>query len=65
MDILNPFVPDPIQIKYLIEEVDYFTKWIEVEAMENITAANILKFFKQNIMARIGVPQANKTDNGT
>lgn len=43
--------------------MDYFTKWIEVETLANITIENVLKFFKRNILAKFGVPQAIVTDN--
>ncbi|CAL5202632.1 unnamed protein product [Lathyrus oleraceus] len=65
MDILGPFVTGSYQNKYLIVGVDYFTKWIEAEALAKITAQNILRFFKRNILARFGIPQALVTDNGT
>jgi transposase InsO family protein len=45
--------------------VDYFTKWIEAEPLAKITASNILRFFKRDILARFGIPQAVVTDNGT
>jgi transposase InsO family protein len=44
--------------------VDYFTKWIEAEPLAKITAHNILRFFKRNILARFGIPQSVVTDNG-
>lgn len=36
--------------------MDYFTKWVENEALENSTEANIVKFFKRNGLARFRVP---------
>lgn len=38
--------------------VDYFTNWIEaeVEALERITMANILKLFKSDILDRYMIP---------
>ena len=53
------------QNKYLILAVDYFTKWIEAEALAKISAQNVLRFYKINILARFGIPQAIVTDNGT
>lgn len=47
----------------MIIVMDYFTKWIEVETLANITIENVLKFFKRNILAKFGVPQAIVTDN--
>jgi hypothetical protein len=45
--------------------VDYFTKWVEAEPLANITAFNILRFFKRDVLARFGIPQVVVTDNGT
>ncbi|MCI66227.1 gag-pol polyprotein, partial [Trifolium medium] len=53
------------QSKYLIVGVDYFTKWVEAEPLANITAFNVLRFFKRDILARFGIPQVVVTDNGT
>ncbi|MCI06452.1 gypsy retrotransposon integrase-like protein [Trifolium medium] len=65
MDILGPFPMASGQNKYLIVVVDYFTKWIEAEPLAKISAFNILRFFKRNILARFGIPLAVVTDNGT
>jgi len=43
--------------------VDYFTKWVEAEPTENITAKDVIKFLI-NVFARHGVPQVITTDNG-
>ncbi|MCI12307.1 gypsy retrotransposon integrase-like protein, partial [Trifolium medium] len=53
------------QNKYQIVVVDYFTKWIEAEPLAKISAFNILRFFKRNVLARFRVPLAVVTDNGT
>jgi ribonuclease HI len=65
MDILGPFTTGLHGGKYLIVGVDYFTKWVEAEAIPNIAAVTILRFFKRNILARFGIPQVVVTDNGT
>jgi hypothetical protein len=65
MDILRYFTTGLAQNKYLIVGVDYFTKWVEAEPLTNITAFNILCFFKRDILARFGIPQVMVTDNGT
>ncbi|KAK2376303.1 hypothetical protein QL285_077105 [Trifolium repens] len=65
MDILGPFTTGFAQNKYLIVAVDYFTKWVEAEPLANITAFNILRFFKRDVLARFGIPQVVVTDNGT
>ena len=50
MDILGPFMQVTYQNKFLIVVVDYFMKWIEVEALAKIILHNILCFYK-NIRA--------------
>ena len=65
MDILRPFVQGTYQNKFLIVVVDYFTKWIEGEALEKITSHNILRFYKLNVLIRFGIPQALVIDNET
>ncbi|GAU45570.1 hypothetical protein TSUD_27710 [Trifolium subterraneum] len=65
MDILGPFPTTARQVKYLIVAVDYFTKWIEAEPLAKISASNILRFFKRDVLARFGIPQVVVTDNGT
>ncbi|MCH93732.1 gag-pol polyprotein [Trifolium medium] len=65
MDILEPFTIGLTQNKYLIVGVDYFTKWVEAEPLANISAFNVLCFFKRDILCRFGIPLAAVTDNGT
>ncbi|GAU36139.1 hypothetical protein TSUD_316680 [Trifolium subterraneum] len=65
MDIIGPFPTAARQVKYLIVAVDYFTKWIEAEPLAKISASNILRFFKRDVLARFGIPQVVVTDNGT
>ncbi|XP_039158491.1 uncharacterized protein K02A2.6-like [Eucalyptus grandis] len=50
-------------LKYL--QNDYFTKWIEANSYVNVTAKNVAKFIRRDIVARYGVPEAIITDNGT
>ena len=56
LDLIGPFMVGTNQNKYLIIVVEYFTKWIEVEALAKITAQNVLFFYKRNILARFGIP---------
>jgi len=41
MDVLGPSPKAMRHRKYLFEMVDYFTKWIEVEAIATITTAKV------------------------
>jgi len=44
--------------------VDYFTKWVEAEAVASITIAEVCKFIWRNIITRFGIPRAMLFDNG-
>ena len=44
--------------------MDYFTKWVEVEALANIRNVNVKKFVWRNIVIRFGVPESLVFDNG-
>ena len=44
--------------------VDYFTKWVEAEALASITPMKIKKFFYKNIICRYGTPHTIISDNG-
>jgi hypothetical protein len=48
----------------MIVAVDYFTKWVEVEALVNITAKSIEWFLWKNVVCHYGISHAFITDNG-
>lgn len=43
--------------------VDYFTKWVEVEPLVQITAKSVHKFFWKNVVCHFGVPMELTVDN--
>ena len=43
--------------------VDYFTKWVEAEALANIRDVDVKKFVRRNIITRFGVPKSLVSDN--
>lgn len=45
--------------------VNYFTKWVEEEALAKINIANILKVFKRNLFVWYGISRSIMTKNGT
>jgi hypothetical protein len=65
VDIVGPFPLAPGQLKFLIVGVDYFTKWIEAEAVAKITAERVKKFYWKKIICRFGLPKCIVSDNGT
>ncbi|XP_074567100.1 uncharacterized protein LOC141823752 [Curcuma longa] len=64
MDIVGPFPPGQGQKKFLLVAVDYFSKWVEAEALARITEDAVLKFLWRNIVYRYGVPRQIVSDNG-
>ncbi|CAL1381680.1 unnamed protein product [Linum trigynum] len=64
VDLLGPFPTAKGKRKYIIVAVDYFTKWIEAEALASITAHQVTCFLRSNILARFGVPNAFIFDHG-
>ncbi|XP_056688597.1 uncharacterized protein [Spinacia oleracea] len=56
--------PTVNQKKWLIVGVDYFSKWIEAEAVSSITEPQVRKFIWQNIITRFGIPRLMVFDYG-
>ena len=44
--------------------IDYFTKWVEAEALTTITKKNIRSFVWRNIICRYGIPRVLLSENG-
>ena len=64
IDIVGPLPQDKGQVKFLLVAIDYFTKWVEVEALATITEARIKSFVWKNIICRFGISRTIITDNG-
>ncbi|XP_048503079.1 uncharacterized protein LOC125498829 [Beta vulgaris subsp. vulgaris] len=64
MDILGPFPVAAGQEKFVIIAVDYFTKWVEAEAMRGLTTNDVKGFVWKNLITRFGMPQSIVFDNG-
>ena len=41
----------------LLVVIDYFTKWVEAEALSTIMEAKIQNFIWKNIVCRFGIPR--------
>ena len=52
------------QVKFLLVAIDYFTKWVEVEALVTITKARIRSFVWKNIICRFEIPRMIISNNG-
>ena len=64
LDILGPFPLAKAQKKFLIVACEYFTKWVEAEAVAAITQKSVEKFLWENIICRFSIPQRIIIDNG-
>ena len=45
--------------------MDYFTKWVEAEALANIRDIDVKKFVLRNIVTRFEVPESLVSNNGS
>ena len=60
---MGPFLVAVRQLKFLIVRIDYFTKWVETEALATITEKNVRSFIWRHIICRYGVPRVLVSDN--
>jgi len=51
--------------RFILVAIDYFTKWVEAASYANVTKQVVVRFIKNNIICRYGVPNKIITDNGT
>ncbi|KAL2235265.1 UNVERIFIED_CONTAM: hypothetical protein Sindi_1258700 [Sesamum indicum] len=65
IDIVGPFPPAQGQKKFLIVAVEYFSKWVEAEAVEKISKKEVINFIWKNIICQFGIPRVLISDNET
>ena len=63
LDIMGPFPTALRQLKFLVVGIDYFTKWVEAEALATITKKNVRSFVWKCIVCRFGIPRVLVLDN--
>jgi hypothetical protein len=63
IDIVGPLPTAQGNYKYAMLIVEYFTKWIEVKSLVNITSGSIKKIFWQSIIYHFGAPRKIIVDN--
>ena len=51
------------QLKFLIVGIDYFTKWVEAEALATIMKKNVKSFIWKNIVCKYGIPKVLVSNN--
>nr|CAN78529.1 hypothetical protein VITISV_043798 [Vitis vinifera] len=64
IDFMGPF-PMPFGNSYILVGVDYVSKWVEAIPCKHNDHKVVLKFLKENIFSRFGVPKAIISDGGT
>ena len=61
---MGPFPTAVRQLKFLVVGIDYFTKWVEVEALATIMEKNIRRFVWRCIICKFGIPRVLVSNNG-
>ena len=64
IDFMGPF-PSSLGYLYILVGVDYVSKWVEVVPCRAADHRVVLKFLKENIFSRFGVPKAIISDGGS
>ncbi|KAI9185257.1 hypothetical protein LWI28_005685 [Acer negundo] len=65
MDIVGKLPAAPGGVVYMLVFTDYFTKWVEVGAYQQIRDIEVRDFVWKHIICRFGVPREIVTDNGS
>ncbi|XP_051145292.1 uncharacterized protein LOC127261129 [Andrographis paniculata] len=66
MDIIGKIhPPSSKRHSFILVATDYFKKWIEAVPLTNVTYQEVIKFIKEHIIHRYGIPQTITTDQGT
>ncbi|KAK0597366.1 hypothetical protein LWI29_024562 [Acer saccharum] len=65
MDIVGKLTAAPSGVVYMLVLTDYFIKWVEVEAYQQVCNIEVRDFIWKNIICRFGVPREIVTDNGS
>ena len=64
IDFMGHFPPS-FGFAYILVGIDYVSKWVEAIASKHNDASTVLKFLKENIFARFGIPKAIISDGGS
>ena len=63
LDIMSPFLIAIRQLKFPVVGIDYFSKWVEVEALTTIMEKNVRSFVWRNIIYWYEIPRVLVLDN--
>ena len=56
MDIVGKLPPAPGKRVFLLMVTDYFTKWIEAGAFQQVKEPEVIDFIWKNVVCRFGLP---------
>ncbi|KAH9781036.1 hypothetical protein KPL71_008306 [Citrus sinensis] len=63
IDFMGPF-PSSFGFEYILVVVDYVSKWIEAIPCRHNDHKIVIRFLKENILSRFGIPRAIISDGG-
>ncbi|KAI3453495.1 hypothetical protein Pfo_010158 [Paulownia fortunei] len=63
IDFMGPF-PLSFDFLYILVAIDYVSKWIEAIPCQNNDHKIVIKFLKENILSRFGIPRSIISDGG-
>ena len=66
MDLIQKIYPTSAKgHNFILVATDYFTKWVEAVPLKKVEQKDVIKFIKDEIIHRFGIPQSITTDQGT
>lgn len=65
MDLIGKITPPSSRGHcFIIVATDYLTKWVEAEPMRSVEQIDVIRFIKERIIHRFGIPESITTDKG-
>src|SRR6266540_811653 len=65
INIVGPLTIMKKENRYIVTAMDYFTKWLIVKSIKEVTAKTISKFIYEKIICKHEYPQVLQSDQGT
>ena len=66
IDVIEAIEPNASnEHRFILDAIDYFTKWVEAGSYASVTRNVVIRFIKNKIIYRYGLPRKIITDNAT
>ncbi|GKV01725.1 hypothetical protein SLEP1_g14266 [Rubroshorea leprosula] len=66
IDLIGKVYPPSLKgHSFIIMATDYFTKWVKAKPMKKVDQSDVIKFIKEDIIHKFGLPETITTDQGT